>query len=480
MATHALDRHLALVGFMAAGKTTLGARLADRLGRPFHDVDGELERRTGLPAGELFRERGEPAFRELEADAALDLLGARVPAVVALGGGAPTTPRVRDALRAHAFCIHLEIDVDEAWERAGRAGDDRPLAGDQEGFERRFGERLPVYREVADAVVPGGDLDGAVLAAAGVHVEAGAHERLGELVPGRSPVALVADARVAGIHGASVQLALGERLAETHELPAGEAAKRLTAHERLVERLTLGRDGTLVALGGGSTTDAAGFAAATYLRGVAWVAVPTTLVGQVDAAIGGKTALDLSAGKNLVGAFHWPARAVLDPELLATLPEVERRNGLAEAVKTGLLAGEALWALPEAELVRRCAAFKAAVCLRDPREEDERAQLNLGHTFAHALEAASDYRLSHGDAVALGLLAALRLSGLDTTAVEETLRPRPARVDANRAWRALARDKKSRAGRVRLVLLDAPGRPQTGVELPEAEVRAALEALVAR
>jgi shikimate kinase/3-dehydroquinate synthase len=471
---------VALVGFMAAGKTTLGVRLAERLGRPFRDVDDELERRTGLAAGALLRERGEPAFRELEANAALDLLDARVPAVVALGGGAPTSPRVRDGLREHAFCLHLEIGLEEAWERARRAGD-RPLAEQRVGFERRFEERLPLYSEVADAVVAGGgDLDGAVLAAAGVHVEASAHERLGELVPGRSNVALVADARVAGIHGAAVQLALGERLAETHELPAGEAAKRLSAHERLLEGLTLDRDGTLVALGGGSTTDAAGFAAATYLRGVAWAAVPTTLVGQVDAAIGGKTALDLAAGKNLVGAFHWPVRAVIDPVLLVTLPQSERRNGLAEAVKTGLLAGEPLWELPEAELVRRCAAFKAAVCLRDPREEGERAQLNLGHTFAHALEAASGYALAHGDAVALGLLAALRLSGLDTSPVDEMLRPRPVRVDRERAWKALARDKKARDGQLRLVLLDAPGRPRTHVELPEADVRAALDALIHR
>src|SRR5204862_5189190 len=122
-----------------------------------------------------------------------------------------------------------------------------------------------------------------------------------------------------------------------------------------------GRDATIVALGGGSLTDAAGFAAATYLRGVDWVPVPTTLVGQVDAAIGGKTAIDLPEGKNLVGAFHWPTRTVIDPALLETLPPDERLNGMAEVVKTGLLAGEALWELPDGELVRRCAAYKAGI-----------------------------------------------------------------------------------------------------------------------
>jgi len=175
-----------------------------------------------------------------------------------------------------------------------------------------------------------------------------------------------------------------------------------------------------------------------------------------------------------VGSFHWPARTVIDPALLATLPEEERRNGLAEVVKTGLLAGESLWDLPEPELVRRCAAYKAALCLRDPHDRGPRHALNLGHTFAHALEAASGYKVSHGQAVALGLLAALRLSGRETTAVEEVLAPVPVRVDRERAWEALLRDKK---GRLRIVLLgDDEAREE---ELREADVRAALDALIA-
>jgi shikimate kinase / 3-dehydroquinate synthase len=171
---------------------------------------------------------------------------------------------------------------------------------------------------------------------------------------------------------------------------------------------------------------------------------------------------------------------VADPGVLATLPEAERRAGMAEVVKTGLLSGEPLWELPEPELVRRCAAYKAGVCLRDPFERGERAVLNLGHTFAHALEAAGGYaRVSHGEAVALGLMAALRLSGLDTAPVEETLSPTPVRVNRDAAWAALARDKKARDGRPQLVLLEAPGEPVTGVERPEEEVRAALDELIA-
>jgi shikimate kinase/3-dehydroquinate synthase len=244
--------------------------------------------------------------------------------------------------------------------------------------------------------------------------------------------------------------------------------------ERLWRDLRLDRRGTLLALGGGCVTDTAGFAAATYLRGVDWVPVPTTLVGQVDAAIGGKTAIDLPAGKNLVGAFHWPARVVVDPALLETLPERERREGLAEVVKTGILAGEPLWELPQPELVRRCAAFKAAVCLRDPHDRGERHVLNLGHTFAHALEAAAGYEgVTHGRAVGLGLLAALRLSGRPTDVVDEVLRPEPVRVDRERAWSALGRDKKRG-----LVLLGDDG-PTWDVELPPADVRRALDELIA-
>ncbi|MEX2646547.1 MAG: bifunctional shikimate kinase/3-dehydroquinate synthase [Gaiellaceae bacterium] len=461
---------------MGAGKSTVGAEAARLLGRPFVDLDRELERETGSRVHQLFAERGEAEFRELEEEVAVEALADRSPAVVALGGGAVTSERIRESLAEAALTVWLRVDVDEAWRRA--AGPERPLARDEGAFRALYAERAPLYEQAADAEAE--DIDDVLLAAAGVHVESGALARLGELVPGEGPVALVTDPRVAGIYGADAQVALRDRLASVHELPHGEAAKTVAACEALWQQLALDRTGTIVALGGGCTTDAAGFAAAGYLRGIPWVPVPTTLVGQVDAAIGGKTALNLLGGKNLVGSFHWPVRTVIDPGLLQTLPADERRAGLAEVVKTGLLAGEELWELPEPEQVRRCAAFKAAVCLRDPLDRGERAILNLGHTFAHALEAAAGYEaLSHGHAVALGLLAALRLSGLDTGAVEETLAPKPARVDPERAWEALRRDKKAAGGRIRLVLLEGPGEPRWPAELPEAEVRRALDGIIA-
>jgi 3-dehydroquinate synthetase/shikimate kinase len=465
---------------MGAGKSTVGAAVARRLHRQFVDLDVEIERRTGSTIAELFAGPGEAAFRSVEEEIVLEVVGRGEPHVLALGGGAVLSAATRAALAARAFTVVLDVEPGAAWERVRDAS--RPLAQSEERFRALYAEREPVYAAAAEARVSDGDEDGVVLAAAGVRVEVGALELLGELVPGEGPVELVADTNVAGIYGVQAQLALGGRDVTLHELPAGEAAKAVGQLERLWRALGIGRDGTVVALGGGCTTDVAGFAAATWMRGVAWTAVPTSLVGQVDAAIGGKTAVDLPAGKNLVGAFHWPERVVADPALIDTLPEAERRNGLAEVVKTGLLAGAPLWELPLPEQVRRCAAFKAAVCLADPLDRGPRAQLNLGHTFAHALEAAAGFGVAHGEAVALGLLAALRLSGDDAgvEVVQRLLRPRPVTVDPERAWAALQRDKKAGLGSPRLVLLEAPGRPRWGVELPPGDVRGALEALIAK
>jgi shikimate kinase/3-dehydroquinate synthase len=455
---HALDRHVALVGFMGAGKSTLGWEVATRLGRRLVDLDHELARTAGRTIPELFEERGEAEFRVLEAEATIATLQNERPAVLALGGGAVETPKIRRALREHALTVHVEVDPDTAWGRS--VGSGRPLARDEGSFRDLHERRKPLYAEVAD--VTAATAEEIVLAAAGIVVEEGVVGRLPELLPpgGRE---LVADATVLGLHGPPLE-------APVHALRPGEDGKSIGAVERMWRELRLDRAGTIVAFGGGCTTDAAGFAASTYLRGVRWVAVPTTLVGQVDAAIGGKTGIDIPEGKNLVGAFHWPARVVLDEGLLETLPERERRQGKAELVKTQLLAGRELD-------VRGAAAYKAAICLRDPHDHGPRRYLNLGHTFAHALEAAADFDLPHGEAVALGLLAALRLSGRDTAAVESTLEPRLVSVDPERAWRALLRDKKRSDDAINLVLLGEEG-PRVEAR-PAAEVRRELERLIA-
>jgi shikimate kinase / 3-dehydroquinate synthase len=436
----AVDRHIALIGFMGAGKTTVGEEVARRTGRPFVDTDAEIEARHG-PITELF-DRGEAEFRRLEREIVDEALSAGEPSVIALGGGAFEAARSDRAL-----AMLIDVDVDTAWERSRRTG--RPLAHEEAAFRALFAARD--YRSVADAVAE--DADGVLLAGLGI--------RIG---PGK------ADGDV---------LLIDPRLRELRTFGLDQTItvqeKTLAEAWRVWSELRLGRDGTIVAYGGGTTTDLAGFVAATYMRGVRWIALPTTLVGQVDAAIGGKTAIDLPQGKNLVGAFHYPERVVIDPRELETLPEEERRNGMAEVVKTGLLAGRPLWELPEEEMIRACAAFKAEVCLEDPYERKGRREvLNLGHTFGHALEAAANFEVPHGKAVALGVKAALKLSAIE---VDHPLDPQPVRVDRELAWAALQRDKKVRRGRIRLVLLEALGKPVVRDVEPD-EARAALDELI--
>jgi 3-dehydroquinate synthetase len=451
----AVDKHLALIGFMGAGKSMLGRELARRTNRPFVDTDEEIERRFG-PIGALF-EHGEPEFRRVEEQIVAEALAGPT-AVIALGGGAVLSEATRKRLRRTAFVAWVTVDVETAWSRVRDSG--RPLARDREQFGRLFDERAVLYDVLAQGT--GQDADSLLL------------ESLHFIFSSEiaCDAAVIADERVAQLHELPV---VGQVTLITHLVPTGEQAKTPAVVERLWNELEIGREDWIVGFGGGSTTDVAGFTAATYLRGLHWVAVPTTLVGMVDAAIGGKTGVNTEKGKNLAGAFHFPWEIRIDPRFLTTLPTEERRAGMAEVVKSGLLAGEDLWTLPEDEMIRACAAFKAAVVLSDPYErEGRRAILNLGHTFAHALEAGSGYTLRHGDAVALGLLAALQLSGRPTDVVDEVLAPEPVRVDRERAWDALLRDKK---GRLRLVLLGDDGGYVTDV--PEADVKGALDELIA-
>ena len=450
----ALGKHLALIGFMGAGKTTIGREVAERIGRPFINTDEEIEKRFG-PIPELFEQRGEPEFRRIEEQVVAEAL-AGPPSVISLGGGAVLSQLTRMRLEQHSFRVFLDVDVETAWERV--RGSERPLAQREEDFRELFEERMPLYFEATDA--PANDAEGVLLVALQVFVA-------GSIRHGRSFV-VVADERVLALHPQ-------EKRGRIITVPPGEEAKAFAVVERIWRELELDRDGTVIALGGGSTTDVAGFAAATYKRGLEWTAVPTTLTGMVDAAIGGKTGINTDGGKNLAGVFHFPRGVFIDRGYLTTLPEEERRSGMAEVVKTGLLAGREVWSLAEEEMIRSCAAFKAGIVISDPYElEGRRTILNLGHTFAHALEAGSGYRVRHGDAVALGLLAALRLSGQPTDVVEEVLRPKPVEADVDAAWAALKRDKK---GAGVFVLLEAPGRPVVTTVTDE-DARHALEALI--
>jgi shikimate kinase / 3-dehydroquinate synthase len=496
---------LVFVGFMGAGKSRAVRNLAPRTGREALDADLLLEERLGEPVATFFEREGEPAFRERERELVLELLDRPGPALVALGGGAVETAAVRDALAAHTV-VHVEVDPDTAWSRAENST--RPLARDRERFFALHARRTPVYESLASLRLAWSD------AGEGhpVWVGPGALEAAGALWPRSEGRAFVlADEHAAALHGEALERALSAsvEVAATLPIPPGEPSKSLSEAERLLRELArsgMQRGDAVVALGGGVAGDLAGFCAATYQRGVAIVQVPTTLVAQVDSAYGGKTGVDLPEGKNYVGAFHQPAAVVTDPLVLATLPEAELRAGFAEVVKTGLIAGGPLWddvrALPplrealDADLalltrvIFRCVRTKLDVVAADERDEGTRASLNLGHTFAHALESATGYgRYRHGEAVALGLRVALRLSerfaGLDPAVVAETdeLLARhalPLRFEGPPTADLLehaGRDKKRRGERRNMVLLRAPGAVQIEVEVPVEALERAIDDL---
>ncbi len=280
------------------------------------------------------------------------------------------------------------------------------------------------------------------------------------------------------------------------EIPPGEEGKHLASAERVLRELARAgaeRGDLVVAVGGGVVGDIAGFCAAVYQRGMRWVGVPTTLVAQVDSAYGGKTGVDLPEGKNYAGVYHQPSAVLCDPAVLATLPAPELAAGYSEVVKTALIAGGSLWARvragadPDARMIEGCIRTKLAVVAADERDSGRRQVLNLGHTVGHAIEAATGYaRYRHGEAVGIGLLAALRLSGRDALRgeVAELLAARglpltfeSASVDDVLAL--VARDKKGSGGRVPFVLVDAPGEVSPGHEPDPADLRAAVEELCA-
>ncbi len=513
-----------LIGFMGAGKSTAARRLAAALGSEPFDSDAMLERRLGHSVAEEFEAAGEAAFRAREEALVGELLAAAGPQdVIALGGGSVLSASVREALRGHTSVL-LEISSHTAWERVRGSGEDgaRPLAASREQFEELYAERLPLYEALADAIVaepvPASARTPAegIARALGALAAAPSGTRLlwacsasgqypvlvgGGLVSGEEGVAeriwplersrrfCVSDEAVAALYGDR----LGE-LAATIAIAPGEQSKTLASAERVWQELVLAgmtRADHLVALGGGVVGDLAGFCAATYQRGVPVVQVPTTLVAQVDSAYGGKTGVDLPQAKNYVGVYHQPAGVIVDPDTLGTLPAAELAAGWVEVLKTALIAGGRLWeevssgADVDAATILACARTKLAVVAEDERDAGRRQVLNLGHTLGHAIEAATGYgRYRHGEAVGLGLLAALRLSGREElhAQVGELLRQRGlptsfegASVEA--VLEASSRDKKRLGDTLPFVLVQQPGDVRVGCGVPAQEVRAAVAEL---
>jgi 3-dehydroquinate synthetase/shikimate kinase len=518
-----------LVGLPGSGKSAVGRRLAHRHEARFVDLDDAIEKAAGLPIPQIFAERGEAAFRAFERDAVAGLGPAdRSPgirSVVATGGGAVVDPRNRWALYRDRLPVWLDVRPEVLAQRLRRSPNVRPLiAGrDPMGTIRDLGRDRERFYSAAHR------LNGvAELASIVERVDALAAERTGpgaegtvllrgrslggDLVIGEGIAAPAVSDALRGLRArrailvsepgawAAAGQALRDALAaegwpvERVLLPRGEDAKRLAVIESAAGELAalrVERGEPLVAVGGGALGDAAGFLAASWLRGVPLVQVPTTLVAQIDSSIGGKTGVDLPAGKNLVGAFHPPAAIVIDIALLRSLPERERRAALGEAVKMAALGDERLFGLLErvgnavargdeaafddgsvAEVVERTAWAKVAVVDGDEKEgaADRRITLNLGHSLGHAVEAAGDFReLLHGEAVAHGLRGAVRIGrALEVTPADRAERiealltglglatgPLPYRLEA--VLGALAADKKHAGGSLRWVLPTVDG-----------------------
>ena len=499
----ALKPALVFIGFMGAGKSRAAREAAAVLGVSADDADALLEAKLGEPIQAFFARDGEAAFRAIEEDVTGALLETADGGVVALGGGALGSERVRKALERHRVVL-LDVDLDTAWARAHESG--RPLARERGAFAALHQARGPVYDAAADAVLPatgvgvvtraldalqalpeGHRLLWATSASGDYPVWVGPLER--SPWPDRGRRVVISDETVAELHGARVPDPAG-----LVEIPAGEEHKTLQTAERIWRALVAQgatRADHVVALGGGVVGDLAGFCAATYQRGVAVVQVPTTLVAQVDSAYGGKTGVDLPEAKNYVGAYHQPVAVLTDPALLQTLAPQELAAGYAEVVKTALIAGGALWdrvgagAPIDDEVIIGCVRTKLRVVAADERDGGARQALNLGHTVGHAIETVTGYaRYRHGEAVGLGLLAALRLSGQDALRelVEGLLSSAglPTRmegVDAAAVAAATARDKKRTGEAVPYVLVDAPGHVSTGHAVGAPELLAAVREL---
>jgi 3-dehydroquinate synthase len=454
---------LILTGFMGVGKTTVGRTVAERCGLPFVDLDVEIEARAGGTVAEIFGRSGQAAFRRLES-AVLEEVLRGDEGVVATGGGALLSVENRALLGRRHRVVCLAASSDALRHRL-EGTIDRPLLRDGGSIDTLLRERAPVYGLYPQVDTTGrspDDIAAEVIASTGLDAIAEvemtrplrttAALRYGGLVdlPAAlqrrgltGPVVLVTDSNVeAAGHATALRDALAMAGVRTINatIPAGEEHKTLSTISTLFDRCIaahppLDRSTVVVALGGGVVCDLAGMLAATYVRGLRFVAAPTTLLAQVDAALGGKVGVDVGSVKNLAGAFYPAELVLLDPSVLRTLPVPALSDGMAEVIKIALVrsilllhmldnvrSAVGLWDHPS--VIRRAAYEKLQVVERDPFERHERMMLNFGHTVGHAIETVSEYRLSHGQSVSVGMAVETRMAvedGLCPPEVEDVL-----------------------------------------------------------
>jgi 3-dehydroquinate synthase len=528
-----LHQNIVITGFMGTGKTTVGKLLAERLGRRFVDMDMLLAERFGKPISAIFAEDGEEAFRRAEAELCREL-AAQQELVIGTGGGALVNESSRAALAAGGVLVCLTASEDEILRRL-EAATDRPLLG-EEILDRRarvralLGIRRAAYGSIPHQIETDGltpeQVAERVLAAAEQHAELPGLLSLPVRTPGGSYDLCLGDGILAeagrllinrGAKPGRAAVVTNDMLAQHAEtlqrsllragfdpivctVPEGEQHKTLATVAGLYTQFLaagLDRSGLVLALGGGVIGDTAGFAAATYLRGVPFVQLPTSLLAMVDASVGGKTGVDLPQGKNLVGAFKQPLAVIMDTATLATLPSDEFRAGLAEIVKHGVIGAPRLFVQLEQEgpvsllqLVADAVRVKIEVVEEDPFEQGRRAALNLGHTFGHALELVSEYTLRHGEAVAIGMAAAAHMAaelGRCDAALVERIKHLLGRLglptnapgyDVDAVLAAMGHDKKRAGKRLRFVIPQALG-DVVVIDYPGEEVvRRAIQSVV--
>lgn len=492
--------HLFLYGPPGAGKTTIGKILARNLNLPFVDLDRVIEANAGKSIPQIMNEQGETAFRDLETSALKALcpplsegegLGVR-DSIIALGGGALLRDENRTLAESSGKVVLLMAGLETLLERLERDSEKRPLlAGDLRG-------RLTSLLEKRSEHYASFPLK--------LHVDGNSAEQSAyhaQMIFGRHHLSAMGeyDVMVGQIsnlpHGDLI--VTDENVAKYHLqklpginsviLPAGEKHKNLETVSRLWHAFLenrLDRSSAVIALGGGVISDLTGFAAATYMRGIRWMAAPTTLLAMADASLGGKTGIDLPEGKNLIGSFHPPKLVLADPSLLLTLSDRELRCGMAEVVKHGVIADPELFELCSRgmdwvkqhleEIVKRAMAVKIRIIEQDPYEKGIRAALNLGHTMGHAVELVSNFELHHGEAVAIGMAVEAKYAeriGLAERGLANTIQKAlsalglpveiPKNMPRDEILRAMRVDKKKNARAIRFALPVEIGR----VELVE-------------
>jgi shikimate kinase/3-dehydroquinate synthase len=429
--------HIFLYGPPGTGKSTVGKKLADNLKLPFIDLDRVIETNAGMSIPQIMEQQGESAFRDFESAALKNLL-AEKESVLALGGGALLRDENRAFAESNGQVILFMAELSTLLERLHYESGNRPLlAGD---LREKLSALLVIRGEHYNSFPLLIHVDGKTAEQNTRHIQIalGRHHlsAMGEYdvivgqvsslknFPMQNPI-IVTDDNVAKFHLEKMKSVLQASGFEPKVVivPAGEAHKNLETISALWKSFLengLDRKSTVIALGGGVVTDMAGFAASTYMRGINWIAVPTTLLSMVDASLGGKTGFDLPEGKNLIGAFYPPKLVLADPQLLSTLPEAELISGMAEVVKHGIISDLELFSLclrgldwvkdNLEEVVKRAMAVKIKVIEEDPYEKGFRAALNLGHTVGHAVELVSKFNLRHGEAIAIGTVAEAKYS----------------------------------------------------------------------